>query len=417
MPTPAASRTAVALVLLGALSSADAGRAEPAVLFEDPIRVEYSVEVERNSNHGGYLAVSDGYDYRDGSFLVQARKVERGQQRTILGPEFAVSEKATRSGTRLSFSSRQSAYLAVFVARADKVPGHPRVEAPFGRILSADGAPLSRAFRISPDDDCSIGALYGVAYSPFTNRWLVAWSGSAVSNRVPNCERVRARFVSASGEPGSEVKVTRSKHLRSGGSLAYSEDLSEFLVVWSEGSDSHSIVGRVIREREARNSQRIVFAHEESGCVFFPQVAGSADAPRWLVAWQNRCGDVLAGSLESRVLEADGRLRRARTLRSGDVVMMGDITFNEASGRFLGVWEEAAWVDHPETPGAQRGVFSRSFRKRGRALGADLAVGLRPYESHEQPRTSCSVKRAECFVVWLRDNAAVGEFVALQKTR
>ncbi len=333
------------------------------------------------------------------SGAVEARAVRSTAEGVELGPVRMVAEEpGNLIEARIAPPATDGTYLAVWEVL------EPNRRTLFGRLLSSEGEPLAEAFRISPDDLCD-AHLFGVDYSNATDRWLVAWSGTAVNNRSPDCERVRARFVDVRGRPGKELPSRQRGSIRNGGDVAYSSVAEAFLIVWSEGRTT--IFGRFVTEPLRSGSDGdLVFAVGPEGCISWPAVAASSVAERWLVTWRDECLESQPMFL-SRTLEANARMTRPRLVRAADQLFGMALGFNEKSGRFVASWEEADSVGRHG-----RDVFSRPFKRQGRPLGPSRPIGRRTRESEDSARPSCAADRAECLHVWVRRfDEVVGQFL------
>lgn len=295
-------------VLAGALSLPVAGAAGAVGAGRDPGRAgetigpdfrvsgksgtggETSAAVAANATAGGFLVVwMDGRDPDQGLRVFGRRVAADG---SVVGRDFAISGHAPADhtfgvprGVDVAYSPSADAYLVVWndLRRYDT-----RGVDLYGRMVSGDGVPLGRAFRISGP-----GATYpvhesepAVAYNPNTDEFLVVWQDGRGK------ENVYGRRVSADGAVvGPEIAVgVATDHYETMPAVAYASTTNEFLVVFEDDRNYSSrlwdIYGQRVSAQGAlvgsgfRISQYAGLSREVE-----PSVAFDPSTNQFLVVW------------------------------------------------------------------------------------------------------------------------------------
>ncbi len=104
---------------------------------------------------------------------------------------------------------------------------------------------------------------------------------------------------------GDDVLISRARSLRSMSSVAYNDDLDEYLVVWSDyrGSSLYgNIYGQLVSSDGVPRGDNFVIRDEASRHLSFPDVAYDTNNQRYLVVWE----DDDENDVEGKLLDQNG---------------------------------------------------------------------------------------------------------------
>lgn len=104
---------------------------------------------------------------------------------------------------------------------------------------------------------------------------------------------------------GDDFLVSRATSLRSSPSVAYNDDLDEYLIVWTDTRDNvlyADVYGQIISSAGVPRGDNFVIRDEATNLLVFPDVAYDTDNGRYLVVWE----DDTEKDIEGQLLDQDG---------------------------------------------------------------------------------------------------------------
>jgi len=200
---------------------------------------------------------------------------------------------------------------------------------------------------------------------------------------------------------GDDVLISRARSLRSMSSVAYNDDLDEYLVVWSDyrGSSLYgNIYGQLVSSDGVPRGDNFVIRYEAGSNLVFPDVAYDTNNQRYLVVWE----DDDENDVEGQLLDQNGNA-------------VG-VTFNVLDGGDSDPAAKPSVAFHPPTStyfvAYRRGTLG-NYDIEGRRVSANGSVFATEYaictETGDQTNPDVSVNPAaggDFLIVWEDGRAA-----------
>ncbi|MFQ5855780.1 MAG: hypothetical protein ACE5LU_09085 [Anaerolineae bacterium] len=311
--------------------------------------------VAYNRTRNEYLVVwSDQRDVRISGSDVYGQRV--GADGTLAGSDIAISTALRpQLYPRVAYNPDADEFLVVWQDSRTSATTSSDI---FGQRVAGDGSLLGANFAISDNPEAQNQP--DVAYSPATQRYLVAWDDERGADLTD--VDVYAQLVTGTGAPdGTNIVVSTAAINQENVGIGYNTDLDEFLVVWEDSRGlsitNTDIYGQRVDATGILRGDNIALStgnRAESD----PVLAFDASLSGYLLVWRDdrnepgTGGDIFGRALngigeqvgdEFEIAVEIGTQRRAQVAR------------NTKAGEFLVVWEDPRnfWLGGSD-PYAQR---------------------------------------------------------------
>lgn len=287
-----------------------------------------------------------------------------------VGPDFLISglpATGNETAPAVAYSSSGGEYLVVWSA-TPPLGGQPDV---YGRRVSAAGAPIGDAFRISGPGATADEHNPAVAYNAGTNEYLVVWR-DARDYWTGRGFDIYGRRVSGAGTPlGPDVRLSSAGATADEQQPAVASNGTAYLVAWSDyrggAARDFDIYGQAVSGAGSRQGPNFRISGQAATTQdWAPAVA--SDGTDYLVAWSDyRGGGPRGTDIYGRRVSAEGATVGADFRISPPAATTPD-TFPAVAwdgAEYLVVWQD-------NRDGATRG--QDVYGRRVSAAGAPLAA-------------------------------------------
>ncbi|MBM3696343.1 MAG: hypothetical protein FJW79_10495 [Actinobacteria bacterium] len=382
---------------------------------------------------------------------------------TTVGTDLVIAAKKQRSDSSpdLVWNQRDNEYLAVWGGK--QYPGAPQI---YARRVGADGLPKSGALRIGGRKSWEEASLPAVAWNQTDNQYLVVWQ----DNRNWGTRRwdIYGRVLGADGIPlTGQFRINRGGNTwtdEKAPAVAWSPTANHYLVVWEDprnsGTRGWDIYGQLVTPGGALLGSNFRVSQGGTGQQheLQPAVAWNHPAKNFVVVWQDSrdTGWVLTWSIFGRRVGTGGapvgkdyrvsgkdadekapalacrrtvdeclvvwedtrnvtkrnsdiygrRIRADGTARSGQLRICGNkatatdqrpaVAWNQAAGQYLVVWTDYRKGMH---------IFGRRVAGGGGPLGTDFRVSGSRAVSADWPAVAWNQKADQYLVAWKDERA------------
>lgn len=298
----------------------------------------------------------------------------------------------------VAFARDSDQYLMVYSNDAETGPNI------YGRVLSPDGSPSGRDFRLS----AQVGLMSKpvLAYNPQTQRFLVVWGRKKFGE---DRAEVIGLTVGLDGKViGEEFRVSFSDLYDQRPAIAYCPGRDRFLVTWTGGPEydfekgQSDIYGQFVGGdgTSLQGSNFTIAAGAKN--QFKSDVTCDAVNDRFLVVWEDQRQLATRDDVYGRLISSDGTMLGEKFLiaGTGNIERRPVAAANSKDGTYLVVWES-------EVDGSFR-LFSQIIDSNGRLLKEPAAIGSELGGQRNRPAVSY-LKKQDVFLV-VFDNSAFDAF-------
>ncbi len=318
--------------------------------------------------------------------------------------DIAVSRaKGGQAFSAVAFDPLRKRYLVVWTDWRDATTTDSDI---YGQFVTAAGALEGRNFPIAR---LRVSQKFpAVAFDPAASRFLVAWT----DRRDAGLERIYARFLDSDGRfLGSAFPLVEQGGSRDGPSVVLDSKRNRFLVVWKD-SQMCEIYAAFVDDRRTPRRTRIVITAEKNGCRR-PSLYAAAFAPDedvFLVAWASKRNyaerrlDVYGALIDGR----SGRLKGPAFPVAAEKYSQESaaVSYDPNGKRFLIVWQDR----RRDRRAANMDIYGRFVTPRGK-MSEELLVSDRQVPGVKRhPAVAFSPKSDVFLMLWEdgRNAEAVG---------
>lgn len=260
----------------------------------------------------------------------------------------------------IAFSPVSQRYIVTWLDLRNSAAG---VLSVYGRILLADGTPVTSSFSLSDQSSISPPA---VSYLPSQDRFLLVWSAVSGTNLV-----IMGQRFSGNGVRLGNPFVVAASNTLSPWYPAVAAGSDGWLVVWDayvNNTTSH-IEGRKVLPDGGLVGAGAIRLASNVGTLPDPQVAYAADAARYLVVWDDsRSG--LGDDIYGQLVVSDATLVGANIGIGVAINAQVDpaIDYDPQRHTFLVAWKDT------RRNGSALDVYGRWMTSTGEAQGSDFLI-------------------------------------------
>jgi hypothetical protein len=323
------------------------------------------------------------------------------EERAAIGDDFLISGPgavADEAEPAVAFDPTRYQYLVVWTDKRLYDVGEI-----YGRLLAADGTPLTGDFRVSRVSEWGAQFSPAVAFNPDANEYLVVWVDSRNYGTLLRGWDIYGRRVSAEGDPqGKDILISgpNADHEDNSPAVAYSPAAGTYLVVWADKrgypvSDTDIYGRRVGGDGKPIGNDRRISGRSALGDEWFPSVAYNTADQEFLVVWTDyRAPEGRAyGRRVAPDLTFPAREFRISS-RAAEVSYFADVAYDPDLNQYL-----VAWKDRRNFAVSQTDTYAVRLNAAGVRQGRDrplsTAVGF-----EDQPSVTYQTVNDRFFIVW-----------------
>jgi hypothetical protein len=256
-------------------------------------------------------------------------------------------------------------YLLVY---SNDVEGGPNI---YGRVLSPDGSPLGRDFRLSTQAGWMSKPV--LAYSALTEQFLVVWSrkkfGEDRAEIIGLSVGLDGRII------GEEFRISFSDLYDQRPAIAYCPGRDRFLVTWTGGPEydfekgESDVYGQFVGGDGTRLQGSNFTIASGAKNQFKSDVTCDVVNDRYLVVWEDQRQLATQDDIYGQLISSDGAMLGGNFLvaGTGNIERRPVVAANTKNGTYLVVWESIV-------EGNVR-VFSQIIDSNGRLLREPTPIG------------------------------------------
>lgn len=266
----------------------------------------------------------------------------------------------------VEFAGNPDQYLLVY--SSNEASSGPNI---YGRVLTPEGAPSGRDFRLSTQS----GEMSkpDLAYSPSKERFLVVWGRKLYDQ---NRSEIVGMSVGLNGQViGEEFRISVSNLFDTRPGIAYCPGRDRFLVTWTRGTDYDfetgvsDVYGQFVagNGRTLQGSNFVIASADRN--QFKPDVACDVVNDRFLVVWEDQRQAATQDDIYGQLIASDGTMMGGNFPIAGTSNIEGRpvVAANSSDGSYLVVWESVQDRSFR--------MFSQKLNANGKLQGSPTAIG------------------------------------------
>jgi hypothetical protein len=295
----------------------------------------------------------------------------------------------------LAFASAPDQYLLVY--SSNEVESGPNI---YGRMLSPDGSPLGKDFRLSTQAGWMTKPV--LAYNALTERFLVVWGRKKFGE---DRAEIIGLNVGLNGKIiGEEFRISFSDLYDQRPAIAYCPGRDRFLVTWTGGPEYDfekgvsDVYGQFVGGDGTRLQGSNFTISAGAKNQFKSDVTCDVVNDRFLVVWEDQRRLATRDDIYGQLISSDGTMLGENFViaETGNIERRPVAAANTKDGTYLVVWES-------EVEG-NFGLFSQTIDSNGRLLREPTAVGSKLGGQRNRPAVAYLKQQDVFFVVF--DNSA-----------
>jgi hypothetical protein len=275
------------------------------------------------------------------------------------------SSKSFELKASLAFSQAADQYLLVY--SSNEVSSGPNI---YGRVLSPDGSPLGRDFRLSTQaGEMSKPVL---AYSPLTEQFLAVWARKLYDE---NRAELIGLNVGLNGRIiGEEFRISYSDLYDERPAIAYCPGRDRFLVTWTRTPDYDfekgvaDVYGQFVEGDGTRLQGSNFTIASAAKNQFKSDITCDVVNDRFLVVWEDQRQLATQDDIYGQLISSDGTMLGENFLvaGTGSIERRPVLAANPKDGTYIVVWES-------DVEGNV--LFSQTIDANGRLLREPIPIG------------------------------------------
>lgn len=338
------------------------------------------ISIAFNSTDGEFMVA--WYDSRvSGQNNIYAQRVDAADGSTLAGNATIIAGSPSQSDSAIAYNPTDNRYLVSWRNQSG-APGSAGFNHTFGRLVGADGVPVS-----GPVDLANSGLEPTMTYNPVSNEFFVEARNFAGGGPGG----IRARRITAAGLPtGPDISLSAAGAPAPAGQVAYDSNNNRYLGTWRNQVDG-DLRGRIIDAAGTPLTAEFIISATFPNSGLAGSLAFDPVNDRYLAVLGTFSGGPIIGQL----VNSDGTLSGGNfTVHDTAANVNPFVAYDTANHVFLVAWT------------ANGAVTAKLLDEDGNQLGDDLTVAAG--SGIGAPRIAADSNAGGFLVAW-KDNRDAGQ--------